>query len=117
MVHMLAHFDLHVRCWFDKAEGSMVGMGVHQPERDWDVVVLTLVRNRDGAIDVDQIPLDPVIEDELVLLRNQTPVMVKKRENVPFCEIRISILHLGESSAQQRLDILVRHFCRYQERG
>ena len=51
-------------------------MSVHQPERDRDVVVLTLgrvvgcvgdcsanmyedlVRNRYGAIDVDQVPLD-----------------------------------------------------------
>ena len=37
------YFDLHVRRWFDKAERSMVGVRVHQPERDGDVVVLTLV--------------------------------------------------------------------------
>ena len=36
------YFDLHVRRWFDKAERSMVGVRVHQPERDGDVVVLTL---------------------------------------------------------------------------
>ena len=56
------------------------------------------------------------------------PVMVKKRENIPFCEIRMPILHLfvtkaltastiswtylGQSSAQQRLNILIRHSCR-----
>ena len=37
------YFDLHVRRWFDKAERSMVGVRVHQPERDGDVVVLALV--------------------------------------------------------------------------
>ena len=36
------YFDLHVRRWFDKADRSMVGVRVHQPERDGDVVVLTL---------------------------------------------------------------------------
>ena len=36
------HFDLHVGRWFDKAERGVVRVSVQQPERDWDVVVLTL---------------------------------------------------------------------------
>ena len=36
------YFDLHVRRRFYKAERSMVGVSVHQPERDGDVVVLSL---------------------------------------------------------------------------
>ena len=36
------YFDLHVRGWLDEAERSVVRMSVHQPDRDRDVVVLTL---------------------------------------------------------------------------
>ena len=89
---------LHVRGWFDVAEGSMIRMGVEQVQRDGDVVILTPVWHRDCALvikifslvflflfsylNVDEVPLLAVIESELVLLGSESLVVVDQSLNL-----------------------------------
>jgi len=43
-------------------------MRIKKPQRDGDVVGLTFVRDRDGPLDMEQIPLSSIIEHELIRL-------------------------------------------------
>ena len=55
---------LHVMRRFDVAHGGVVGVGVQQPQNDGNVIGLSLVRDGDRAIQVDQLALIAVIEYE-----------------------------------------------------
>ena len=72
LVHMLRDLDLHVRGGLDVADGGVVGMGLQEPEGHRDVVVVSLVRDGDGAQDVDHVPVGSVIEYELIRLWDQS---------------------------------------------
>jgi len=52
-IHVFAHLDLHVTGRLDKAEWSMVGMGVQKVKGHRDVVMLATVWDRDSALYID----------------------------------------------------------------
>ena len=64
-----------------------------------------LVRNRDGANQVQQLPLPPVIEDELLSLGREPLVMVEERHHVPLGHVGVPVagLHAGQEAGQLAL--------------
>ena len=83
----------------------MVGVGVEQVQRDWDVVVLTAVWHRDCALvlsrfvvsfpsmflylNVDEVPFLAVVESEFVFLGRKSLVVVEQGLNL-LCQVNQS---------------------------
>ena len=76
---------------FDIAHGGVVGMGVQQPQNHGDVVGLALVGHGDGAHQMQQLPLPPVVEHELVQLGGEALVVVQQGEHVTLGEVGVSV--------------------------
>ena len=72
VINMLTNLDLHVWRGFDKAERSVVGVSVQDPDWDGDVVVLTLVWDRNGANNVDQLSGHSIMTQKLLRFRIKT---------------------------------------------
>ena len=90
-VHVFADLDLHVRGRLDEGEGRVVGVGVQQGHGDGDVVGLALVGHGNGAHKMQQLPLPPVVEHELVQLGGEALVVVQQGEHVTLGEVGVSV--------------------------
>lgn len=62
-------FDNHIPCRVDEDQRGVVGVGLHQPYDNGDVVGDSLVRHRDGAVGLEEIDGAAVVVGEYGGLR------------------------------------------------
>jgi hypothetical protein len=90
------YFYVHIIRWGDVTDGRVVGMRVHQPDADRYVVGVALVPDRNGAREVGQFATGAVVENVVLEIDRQSPVLLHSVGYVDADGVDVEVLALHQ---------------------